>query len=404
MRFAIRQLELSQPLDPIDLAPDEEGLALIGRWHDRLIGFRMIKAQGMRCFSADALTAIADEAFATPVLSAAIEAERPARPALPLPTLTIAICTKDRAVRLQRLLNSIMAARAGSPFAATNILVVDNAPSDDSTRTVAASLPGVRYVSEPKAGLNFARNTALANATGDLLAFLDDDVVVDRHYLLGLATAWQSAPDAGGFTGLVLPFRLDTEAQICFEERGGFGRGFARREFHATSFAFPLHPAGAGLLGAGCNMAFDRALLHRLGGFDDALDTGRPLPGGGDLDIFYRVLRAGRAMVYEPRYAVFHEHRETVAQLRHQYWTWGLGMMAFLVKSWRTDGDLRPRHRALVRWWLLDQVKSVAGAAARLRLRDLRFRFAELIGGIQGLFGEYDRSMRRVAAIRDRFS
>jgi len=404
MRYAIRQVELSRPPEAMDLGSDETGIALIGRWHDRLVGFRMVEAKGRRSFSADALTAILDEAFATSVLTAIFEEERPARPAAPLPSLTIAICTKDRAVRLQRLLGSLEQARPGSPFADTEILVVDNAPSDDSTRAAAAAFPNVRYVREPRAGLNFARNSALANATGDLLAFLDDDVVIDRHYLHGLAAAWGSAPGAGGFTGLVLPFRLDTEAQICFEERGGFRRGFARREFRATSFAFPLHPAGAGLLGAGCNMAFDRALLVTLGGFDDALDTGRPLPGGGDLDIFYRVLRAGRTMVYEPRYAVFHEHRETVAQLRHQYWTWGLGMMAFLVKSWRSDSALRPRHRALVRWWLLDQVKSVAGAAARLRLRDLRFRLAELTGGIQGLLGEYDRSRSRVAAIRDRFT
>jgi len=404
MRFAIRDVELSQPLQAIDLAPEEVGIALIGRWQERLVGFRMVRAEGRRSISAEALTAIADEAFAMPVLTAIIEREQPRPPSRALPTLTLAICTKDRAVRLARLLATLVEVRDRSPFAATEILVIDNAPSDDSTREVAASHAGVRYVTEPKAGLNFARNTALANATGDLLAFLDDDVVVDRHYLEGLAAAWRSAPEAGGFTGLVLPYRLETEAQICFEERGGFGRGFARREFQATSFAFPLHPAGAGLLGAGCNMAFDRALLLQLGGFDDALDTGRPLPGGGDLDIFYRVLRAGRTMVYEPRYAVFHEHRETVEQLRHQYWTWGLGLMAFLVKSWRTDREWRPQHRALVRWWLLDQLKSVAGAAARLRPRDLRFRLAEFAGGIQGLFGEYDRSQRRVAAIRDRLS
>lgn len=153
-------------------------------------------------------------------------------------------------------------------------------------------------------------------------------------------------------------------------------------------------------MGAGCNMAFNRELLVRLGGFDEALDTGKPLPGGGDLDMFYRVLRAGGTIVYEPRYAVYHEHRETMAQLRHQYWTWGLGMMAFLVKSWRADSVFRPKHLALIRWWLLDQLKSVGAAAARLRLRDFRLRVAELAGGIKGLLGEYDRSQKRVAAIR----
>jgi hypothetical protein len=148
-------------------------------------------------------------------------------------------------------------------------------------------------------------------------------------------------------------------------------------------------------------MAFERELLIRLGGFDEALDTGAPLPGGGDLDIFYRVLRSGRTMVYEPQFAVYHEHRETIAQLRRQYWSWGLGMMAFLVKSRRSDHELRARHGAMVRWWFLDQARALARAARALRGRDVRFGVAELWGGICGLAGEYDRSRSRVRAIRD---
>src|SRR6185312_2994051 len=141
-------------------------------------------------------------------------------------------------------------------------------------------------------------------------------------------------------------------------------------------------PCNAGIFGSGCNMAFRRDALLELGGFDEALDTGAPLPGGGDLDIFYRVLRSGRPMIYEPEYAVFHEHRETIPQLSRQYWTWGLGMMAFLVKSYRTDDEMRARHRAMVRWWFFDQIKVLVRAARRFRGHDLRFGVAELWGGI----------------------
>ena len=87
----------------------------------------------------------------------------------------------------------------------------------------------------------------------------------------------------------------------------------------------------------GCNMAFRRDVLLEIGGFDEALDTGAPLPGGGDLDIFYRIIRAGYVLVYEPSYMVFHEHRESVSALRRQYYTWGLGLMAFVEKSYRND-------------------------------------------------------------------
>jgi hypothetical protein len=142
-------------------------------------------------------------------------------------------------------------------------------------------------------------------------------------------------------------------------------------------------------------------LLIDLGCFDEALDTGAPLPGGGELDIFYRVLRSGRTMVYGPRYAVYHEHRESIAQLRRQYWSWGLGMMAFLVKSWRSDPLLHPLHRRMVRWWFVDQFRSLARGLRRLKGREVNFALAEIWGGVMGLVGEYDRSQARVQAIRD---
>jgi glycosyltransferase involved in cell wall biosynthesis len=400
--YRLIEIELSKPLEAIELAPEESGVGLIARWHDQLVGFEMIAPSGS-VLSAEELREFADQHFAARVLIAKVEHELApsAPPSAALPSLSIAVCTKDRAQRLSRLLNSLDAVRKNSSFGAIEIVVVDNASRDSATREAVERFDGVRYVFEPKAGLNFARNAALEAATGALIAYLDDDVVVDRNWLIGLAKACRDNPGAGGFTGLVLPYRLDTEAQIYFERRGGFGRGFYRNEFRNARFDNPLHPVGAGVLGAGCNMAFERELLISLGGFDEALDTGAPLPGGGDLDVFYRVLRSGRTMVYEPQFAVYHEHRETIAQLRRQYWSWGLGMMAFLVKSRRSDHELRSRHGAMVRWWFVDQGRTLARAVRGLRGRDVHFGIAEVWGGICGLAGEYDRSRSRVQAIRE---
>ncbi|HYG28188.1 MAG TPA: glycosyltransferase [Caulobacteraceae bacterium] len=405
MGWRLAEIELSAPLQPIALNGDEEGVGLVARLEDELVGFAMIPLPAGGALSAADVHKLAEERFAHAVLNAraakALRARWGEEPAPPAPSLTIAICTKDRAARLKRLLTSLVAARETSPFAATEILVVDNAPSDESTHEAVQSFGDLRYVREAKAGLDFARNTALANATGDYLAFLDDDVVVDRHYLHGLYRAWRGAPDAGGFTGLVLPYKLETEAQVCFERGGGFGRGFIRTDFHTERFGNALHPVGAGILGAGCNMCFDRRLLNEIGGFDDALDTGAPLPGGGDLDIFYRALRSGRRMVYEPTYAVYHEHRETLEQLTRQYWTWGLGFMAFLTKARRHDPALRGRQAAMVWWWVLDRLAAIARSGLRGRKRELGFAWAEFKGGIQGAFGEYDRSIRRSAAVSE---
>jgi glycosyltransferase involved in cell wall biosynthesis len=405
MGYGLLEIELTEQLPQLEPKANENGFGLIVRWRGQLIGFEMLPMATSAELLLKRLEDLADRKFAERVLTAKVRDELSARWARPLfppmPVLTVAICTRDRVQRLARLLASLNRIKMGCQFSSLEILVVDNASVDDTTRRVVKGFENARYIFEPRPGLNFARNAALNAASGDLIAYLDDDVVVDRNWLWGLAEAWRSRPDAGGFTGLVLPFRLDTDAQIYFESHGGFGRGFERKEFASQRFDNPLHPVGSGILGAGCNMAFDRALLIALGGFDEALDTGAPLPGGGDLDIFYRVLRAGYVIVYEPQYAVYHEHRETIAQLRRQYWSWGLGMMAFLVKSWRTDRELRSRHRAMVRWWLIDQAKGIARAVRRLSLRELQFGLAELWGGICGLVGGYDRSHARVRAIRD---
>ena len=66
------------------------------------------------------------------------------------------------------------------------VLVIDNAPSDDATAELVKTFPGVRYVPEPRPGLDFARNRAWIEATGELIAYLDDDVIVDSGWLAGL--------------------------------------------------------------------------------------------------------------------------------------------------------------------------------------------------------------------------
>jgi hypothetical protein len=141
-------------------------------------------------------------------------------------------------------------------------------------------------------------------------------------------------------------------------------------------------------------------LLRRLGGFDDALDTGAPLPGGGDLDIFYRVLRSGSMLVYEPQMAVFHEHRREMATLHRQYFTWGLGFGAFLAKSMRTDPDMRGPLRRMALWWFGYQGRRCLQRLVGRESTPFGAILAEIWGGTKGLAGEYDRSIRRTANVR----
>jgi hypothetical protein len=93
-----------------------------------------------------------------------------------------------------------------------------------------------------------------------------------------------------------------------------------------------LYPYSPGIFGTGANFAFDRAFLVGLGGFDEALGAGTKTRGGEDLDIFVRVLRAGRALVYDPSAVVWHHHRADRAALLDQMFGYGTGLSAFVAK------------------------------------------------------------------------
>ena len=381
MGYALVEVEVTDPPPAVRLAPDESGIALVSRRKGAVVGFALHELAPGTALEPAQVAALLDPAPG--------EAPPP-DPSQPAPRISVVVCTRDRPQLLARCLDGL-AAQSPPP---EEVLVVDNAPSDDATAKLAAER-GVRYVEEPCPGLDFARNRALREATGEVLAFVDDDVVPDRGWLEGVRTVWRDHPDAGAMTGQVLPFELVSDSQVAFERRGGFRGGNAPIRYEGLDRpGDPVYPYGPGMFGAGCNMAVRRDVARRLGGFDEALDTGPPLPGGGDIDLFHRVLRAGFPLVYEPRAVVFHRHRRDDAALRRQYDSWGRSLMAWATKTYRRDPAGRPKLRLLLRWWfptMVRQARQADGRGAAL---------AELRGGVAGLLGTYGRSARRSARLR----
>ena len=406
MNYRIVEVDLGRPPAALALAPGETGVALVLRDGEDLVGFRLLGAGELGPGGGLPPGALDDRETRVARETARLRAALPPAPVpAEAPSVTVAICSKDRWEWVDRLLASLEAVRAAEAErgrdAPLDVLVVENAPSGPRMRAVCDARPGVRYVAEPLVGLDFARNRAIAEARGAVVAFLDDDVVVDRGWLRGLRRAWSENPDAGCVTGLVLPLAMETEAQILFERAGGFRRGFQPLRHTGEAPGDPLHPCGAGKFGAGANMSVRRDLVRRLGGFDEALDTGRPLPGGGDLDIFYRVLRAGAPLVYEPQACVYHEHRREMSVLGRQYHSWGQGFMAFVAKSMQSDPEMRGRFRRLVAWWWRWQARRLARRLAGGREAVPAWMIlAEMRGGLVGIAGEYRRSQRRSARIR----
>ncbi len=85
-------------------------------------------------------------------------------------------------------------------------------------------------------------------------------------------------------------------------------------------------------MGTGANFAMRADLIGELGGFDECLGAGSPSAGGEDLDAFVRVIRAGRAIAYEPAALVWHVHRIDADALRAQMYEYGTALSAYLFK------------------------------------------------------------------------
>jgi len=245
---------------------------------------------------------------------------------LPCPPISVVICTRDRLDTLKRCLAAVTAL----DYPQFEVVVVDNAPSNEDTARHVHGLKGVRYVREPTPGLDWARNCGAAAARYDIVAYTDDDTRVDRLWLRGLARAFQQA-EVDVVTGLVAPMALDTPAQLYFEDvYGGMGKGMSPRWFRGRE----LSPAGklwASACGVGANMAVRRRAFAKVGMFDTALDVGTATCGGGDIEFFHRVLATGGTLVYEPTALVWHEHRQDFPRLRAQLRDNGSGFACYLL-------------------------------------------------------------------------
>jgi GT2 family glycosyltransferase len=275
----------------------------------------------------DAASAIAQIAELPPV---------PARqPVGDQPPITVAVCTRDRPDHLRDVLQNL----AELDYSQFELLVVDNNPSSGLTSPVVDDFKSstnidVRIVEAPGQGLSIARNVAIRSAQHDIVAFTDDDVVVDEFWLKNLAYGFSRDRRVACVCGMVPSAELVTPAQSYFDRRVGWAHGCEPAVFDLAVPPpdDPLFPMRVAQFGTGANFAVRRDVLIELGGFDEGLGIGSPAGGGEDIDIFVRILLAGHVLVREPAAVVWHLHRRTAAELEIQVHNYGLGLGAWIAK------------------------------------------------------------------------
>lgn len=246
---------------------------------------------------------------------------------------TVIVATRERPDKLRLCLESLDRLH----YPAFEVVVVDNDPESNATASMVKTHFGdrVRYVREYRRGLAAAHNRGIEEARGHILAFTDDDVVVDREWLGALAEGFRRADRVGAVSGLIHPGALKTPAQVLLEQHGDFTKGFVPKVFDLKEHRpdDPLFPFTAGQLGSGANMAFDASVLRRMGGFDPALGTGTLARGGDDLMALFSVVAGGHQVVYEPSAVVYHYHHEDMAALPKQAFGYGVGLGAYLTDA-----------------------------------------------------------------------
>jgi glycosyltransferase involved in cell wall biosynthesis len=244
--------------------------------------------------------------------------------------ITVILCTYNRCQELAKALRSI-ALSVLPDSVEWEVLVVDN-NSNDGTRALVEQfcrrIPlRFHYVFEPRPGKSFALNTGIAEAKGDVVAFMDDDATVETAWLWNLTKALGDAEWAGTGGRIILqwppsvPSWLAKEgpyARHCFP---GFDQGDEAKLLAGPPF--------------GVNMAFRKTMFGKYGGFRTDLgpSANRDIPPHSeDTEFGRRLIAAGERLRYEPSAIVYHP--VTPERIDKKYflrWRFDLGRANFRI-------------------------------------------------------------------------
>lgn len=227
-------------------------------------------------------------------------------------SLTVLICTHNRADLLERVLGSLNAAK--HPKMPVQILVAANACSDDTaarmhtyqTQQVERGWLPLRLIEVPTPGKSHALNRAIPEIDTELTAFVDDDHRVDENYLVAIEQVAQAWPDAGLYCGRILPDWDGTEPAWVHDEGPyriyplpvpRYDQGNEPKEITADEGPIP----------GGGNLAMRRHVFELAGQFSTELGPhGHDLGGGEDSEYLLRALERGTICRYAPDMVQYH--------------------------------------------------------------------------------------------------
>ena len=230
----------------------------------------------------------------------------PADPALP--RVSVVVCTYNGAATLHDCLEGLERLE----YPDFEVIVVSDGSTDATAAT--ASEYGVRLIETENEGLASARNVGLAAATGEIVAYLDDDARPDPHWLAYLAHAFATTPYAS-IGGPNVPFPDDGDVEQCVARVPGGPTHVLLTDTEAEHVP-------------GCNMAFRKECLDAIGGFDPRFRV-----AGDDVDVCWRIRERGWTIGFCPGAVVWHHPRSSLRAFWKQQKGYGKAE-ALLERKW----------------------------------------------------------------------
>jgi GT2 family glycosyltransferase len=234
----------------------------------------------------------------------------------------------------------------------------------------------IRYLAVEARGVGYSRRKAVENARCQVIAFTDDDCHVDPGWIGAIRDAFREHPEAAGVTGAIRPDPSSPTSPELPKWVSQWGYKESR------VFSEPVEPTR---VGGGLNVAFRVPVLQEVGNFDPLLGPGSVLRNAEDIDLVYRVLRAGHSVAYTPAAVVSHHPARDLAEHEHNERTYARGYGAWAAKGW-VEGDPLPGRywrQVLVRnsWYLL---RRGPWEGARRMLQRTRISWNLLAGWVHG--------------------
>jgi glycosyltransferase involved in cell wall biosynthesis len=261
-------------------------------------------------------------------------------------SVSVIITTRGNPPTLERCLRSVLR----SDYEDFEVIVVDHGPpSADTARILVTQFPGelrLRYLEEPWSSASMARNIGLARAEAMIVAFIDDDFVVDAQWLRNSVEALLGEDDVVCVTGRSASPQVHDAVRFAPELTGedSSRRTYRRSDTHN---GHPLLAHTAGGLGSGAGMVMLTDIGRALGGFDLALGPATPACGGEQIDLLVRLLRSGYTISYEPRAIIWREHPAHAEAPRRQIYRYGIGLGAIISKRLMAGPERRGWLRAM---------------------------------------------------------